>query len=54
MNKNYLIEISEEIAKNVAIRFSKSIDLTQSDYDELKKCIAAEVLIAFSGQVSVE
>lgn len=54
MNKQYLLEVSEEVAKNVAIRFSKASEMTQEDYQNLKKCIAAEVFIAFAGQISTE
>lgn len=54
MTNSYLKETSEEIAKNVAIRFSKSSEMTQEDYQNLKRCIAAEVLLAFAGQISVD
>lgn len=54
MTLDYAKELAEEVAANVGIRYSKFVVLSEEDYAYLKKCVHAEVLLALSGQISVD
>jgi hypothetical protein len=54
LTKDQVKEIAEEVANQVAIRFSSIVDLSEEQVQLLRKYIKSETLYCFTGDVSVD
>lgn len=52
-DKDQAKEITEDVTKEIIIRFTKSVNISQEEVDILKKCIRLELMQALTGQVNI-
>lgn len=52
-DKEQVKDIIEDLSREIIIRFTKSVNLSQEEVDILKKCIKLEVGYVLSGEVNI-